>query len=384
MKKIIMIISFLLFGSWLYILIISGINQKISKSIDWLSWVQMTELLSSISISRNPDLVYLVAWWDIMLSRNIWYLAKQEWYNRIFRPWNYNPILSFSWCIWENCVLFFNLESLFNENDCDFPKAWFTFRANTWNIQTLLQLKKNHTLSLSLANNHTVNSQYSWVILTRDLLAQNNVLYAGAGISTWESREFIQIEKNNIKLCIWAYSYDGDFLKAWAWKMAWNNLNESDMKSDLQKMIEYWCDVKIFSLHWWSEYRISPNINQKKIAHNLIDSWADLILWWHSHVPWEFEVYSGKYIFYSFWNFIFDQWWWKTTPGWNYDHIYDYSLKKNTVPTYIWLLAGLKIEKNDKKTKISLDDIKMTTLTDWILQPLDPETYSWILARIRK
>jgi hypothetical protein len=327
--------------------------------------------------------VYLIAWWDIMLSRNIWYLAKNEWYDRIFKTWNYNPITTFQDCEWKDCLLIFNLESLFNENDNDIQKWWFNFRANPQNIQTLLQLRQNHTMMLSLANNHTINTTYSWVVQTKEILDSNDILRAGVWISTWESRKFAIYEKNGVKICFWAYSYDGQFVKVGAWKMSRNKTNEKIMKEDLVLMSETGCDVKILSLHRWSEYRISPNNQQKKLAHNLVDSWADLILGWHSHVPWEYEIYSGKYIFYSFWNFIFDQWWWKWSDL-SYDRIFDYSLNKRTIPTYIWILAWLKIEKNGEEIEISLDKIAMSSMTNWILEPLDDMTYQWILERIKK
>jgi len=297
--------------------------------------------------------------------------------------WNYNPILHFTGCVEENCVLFFNLESLFNEKDNDIQKWWFIFRANTGNLQTLLQLRWNHILSLSLANNHTINTTYSGVALTRSILSENNIYHAWAWLSTWESREFIKIEQNGIKLCIWAYSYEWQFVKVGAGNISWNPNDENQIKEDLQKMKNENCDVKAISLHRWAEYKISPNSEQKRLAYSLIDSWADLILWWHSHVPWDYEIYSWKYIFYSFWNFIFDQWWWRWS-NLNYDRIFDFSLNKKTIPTYIWLLAWLKIEKKRGKTEIILDKFLMTSVDNWILQPVDDETYKWILERITK
>lgn len=161
-------------------------------------------------------------------------------------------------------------------------------------------------------------------------------------------------------------------------------MDEKIMKEDLVLMKDTGCDVKILSIHRGAEYRISPNAQQKNLAHSLIDSGADLILWWHSHVPWEFEIYSWKYVFYSFWNFIFDQTRWKTTPWWNYDHIFDYSLNKNTVPTYISMVAWLNIEKEGTEISINLEKMVMSSLTDGISSPLDAETYLWIMERIQK
>lgn len=367
------------------ILIISATFWNNAKNSDQKeSWIQ--KIYSNIVAVFKPakKSVYLVAGWDIMLSRNIWYFAKKEWYDRIFKTWNYNPVSSFENCSWDDCLLFFNLESLFNENDNDIPKWWFLFRSNPKNVETLNQLKQDHPMVLSLANNHTINTTYDWVVQTKDILDSNGILRVWAWVSPEESRKFAVYEKNWIKICIWAYSYEWQYVKVWAWKISRNKTDEKIMKEDLALMTETGCDAKILSLHRWAEYRISPNAEQKRLAHALIDSWADLILWWHSHVPWDFEIYSGKYVFYSFWNFIFDQSRWKRTPWWNYDHIFDYSLNKKTVPTYISLTAGLNIEKVETWVNITFEKMVMSTITDWIPSPLDAETYSWIMARIQK
>ena len=95
---------------------------------------------------------------DIMLSRNIGWLAKQEGYDRTFSGQNFNPLSRFSCYASGDCLLYFNLESMFSAKDNDQPKGGFTFRANTGNIQTLLDLQGNNELVLSLANNHTNNA----------------------------------------------------------------------------------------------------------------------------------------------------------------------------------------------------------------------------------
>lgn len=367
------------------ILIISTTFWNNAKNSDQKeSWIQ--KIYSNIVAVFKPakKSVYLVAGWDIMLSRNIWYFAKKEWYDRIFKTWNYNPVSSFENCSWDDCLLFFNLESLFNEKDNDIPRWWFVFKSNPKNVETLNQLKQDHPMVLSLANNHTINTTYDWVVQTKEILDSNGILRVWAGVSPEESRKFAVYEKNGIKICIWAYSYEWQYVKVWAWKISWNKTDEKIMKEDLALMAETGCDAKILSLHRWAEYRISPNAEQRRLAHALIDSWADLILWWHSHVPWDFEIYSGKYVFYSFWNFIFDQSRWKRTPWWNYDHIFDYSLNKKTVPTYISLTAGLNIEKVETWVNITFEKMVMSTITDWIPSPLDAETYSWIMERIQK
>jgi hypothetical protein len=136
------------------------------------------------------------------------------------------------------------------------------------------------------------------------------------------------------------------------------------------------CDVKILSLHRGAEYKIHPNQRQRNLAHTLIDNGADVILGGHSHIPGEIESYRGKYIFYSLGNFIFDQGRGKKARGAGFDYIFDYHLQRQTVPTYLAMLAGLKIMKLPTGVKILLDDIAMTSTTDGIHAPLDEETFS--------
>jgi hypothetical protein len=76
-----------------------------------------------------------------MLSRNIGYYNKKSGYDRIFGSGTFNPISQFPTCTTKNCLLFFNLESLFHPKDNDIQMGGFTFRANEKSIETLLQLQ---------------------------------------------------------------------------------------------------------------------------------------------------------------------------------------------------------------------------------------------------
>jgi hypothetical protein len=157
---------------------------------------------------------------------------------------------------------------------------------------------------------------------------------------------------------------------------------ERAVLADLEEMKSLGCDVKILSLHRGAEYRLHPNQRQKNLAHTLIENGADLILGGHSHVPGEIEQYQGKYIFYSFGNFIFDQGRGKKASEVGFDYIYDYELGRRTVPTYISMLAGLQMVKFPNGVKILWDQLEMSTMTDGVHQPLDEETFSGILKEI--
>ena len=337
----------------------------------------------NIKLSFYSDPTYIIAWGDVMLSRNIWYLAKKQWYDRIFKEWNYNPLNKFEKCNPDNCLLFLNLESLFCEPDNDVQMWWFDFRSNTKNIETLVQYRQDKPLLLALPNNHFSNWWYIWLTTTKELLDKNDIYYVWAWLSEDESRRIFTWKNNWINFCLWAYSYDWKSARIRWWLVYWNDINEEKIKSDLQKMVDMNCDVKIISLHRWSEYRFSPNNWQRNLAHNIIDSWADLILGGHSHVPWEFEVYNGKYIFYSLWNFIFDQWWWKRATWTEFNYFYDIDLNRNTVPTYISMLVWLKFEKKlIKWINIELDQIEFSSTTDWLFWDLWKESRDNLLEKI--
>ncbi len=72
---------------------------------------------------------------------------------------------------------------------------------------------------------------------------------------------------------------------------------------------------KIAYVHWGNEFINYPSSQQKKFAHWLIDSGFDLVIGMHPHILQGFEIYKGKYVFYSLGNFVFDMAWEPTHYG---------------------------------------------------------------------
>jgi len=384
MKKIMLVFAIIFLFLFVFTIIAFSKNENLfNPNDDWSILDLKFTVLNPFPKKEKTKSIYLIAGWDIMLSRNIWRLGKLEWYDRIFWSWNYNPINEFNWCNDENCILFFNLESLFYTPDNDIREAWFMFRANPNNVQTLSQLKWNKDLVLSLANNHTINGWFKWIKMTKEILDNYWIHYIWAWFDLEESRKIKIIKKNDIKICSQAYSYDWQYIKVWEWKISWNKINEKDIIEDIHAMKYLDCDVKIIVLHRWAEYRIQPNTSQKNLAKSLVQEWADLIFWWHSHVPWVFTKIDDKFVFYSFGNFIFDQNWGKNSRI-NADYIYDHNLKRNTVATYVSLLWGFKITKSSSGVDIKLDKIIMSEVENWIHSPLNEETYQWIYDKINE
>ena len=65
-------------------------------------------------------------------------------------------------------------------------------------------------------------------------------------------------------------------------------------------------DVKVAYIHWGVEFINRPSVEQMRLAHWLIDLGYDLIVGMHPHILQGYEIYKGKYIFYSLGNFLFN------------------------------------------------------------------------------
>ncbi|HPC34445.1 MAG TPA: CapA family protein, partial [Candidatus Absconditabacterales bacterium] len=286
MKKIMLVFAIIFLFLFVFTIIAFSKNENLFNPNDDGSILDLKfTVLNPFPKKEKTKSIYLIAGGDIMLSRNIGRLGKLEGYDRIFGSGNYNPINEFNGCNDENCILFFNLESLFYTPDNDIREAGFMFRANPNNVQTLSQLKGNKDLVLSLANNHTINGGFKGIKMTKEILDDYGIHYIGAGFDLEESRKIKIIKKNDIKICSQAYSYDGQYVKVGEGKISRNKINENDIIEDIHAMKYLDCDVKIIVLHRGAEYRIQPNTSQKNLAKSLVQEGADLIFGGHSHVP---------------------------------------------------------------------------------------------------
>ena len=64
-------------------------------------------------------------------------------------------------------------------------------------------------------------------------------------------------------------------------------------------------DLIIVILHWGAEEVVLPTSGDVRLAHEIIDYGADLIVGHHAHRIQSVEKYNGKYIFYGLGNFAF-------------------------------------------------------------------------------
>lgn len=80
-----------------------------------------------------------------------------------------------------------------------------------------------------------------------------------------------------------------------------------DLKAEIDSLAD--CDFRIAYVHWGNEFMDRPYIDQKQLAHFLIDCGIDLVVGMHPHVLQGMEIYKGKRIYYSIGNFVFNMAW---------------------------------------------------------------------------
>lgn len=160
---------------------------------------------------------------------------------------------------------------------------------------------------VSLANNHMFDCEKKGIVSTIEFLKQEKIKFTGAGKTTAQALRPAIFNLKNTRIGFLAYNaYPMDWIVLKKDQSAIAFYDSSRAIEAIEKLKKK-ADVIIVSMHWGDEYRKKPNSRQIKIAHQLIDAGADLILGHHPHVLQEIEEYKNGIIVYSLGNFVFDQ-----------------------------------------------------------------------------
>lgn len=173
--------------------------------------------------------------------------------------------------------------------------------------------KANNLTVAALANNHAFDYGIDGMKDTMENLKSNDITPIGAGNSEDEAHAAVVKEVNGRKITILNYmdadnfaEYSQDVMPvAKGSNPGYSAYDSADAKKQISDNND--SDLIIAYMHYGNEYSTSPNENQIKMSHELIDYGADVVIGSHPHVPQGIEMYNGKPIFYSLGNFIFDQ-----------------------------------------------------------------------------
>lgn len=196
---------------------------------------------------------------------------------------------------------------------------------------------------ITLANNHILDYLLPGIQETQQVLADNNILYSGAGEDSYEAYLPLFYNKSGVNIAFLAFSdrtgqYNNyqPYLNAGYNKPGFAYMTPYYVSQQINAVQDY-ADLIVVETHSGSEYSTAPGANYDfwdifagwdpddfnededytpridiphmwdiEIRHHTIDAGADLVICHHPHIVQGFEVYNGKLIAHSLGNFVFD------------------------------------------------------------------------------
>ena len=179
---------------------------------------------------------------------------------------------------------------------------------------TYLLSGANDVVVASQANNHALDYGEAGLNESIRNLKEAGIYVIGAGMNSAEASQPVVIESGDRKIIILNYmdadnfaEYRGVMDPATANSSGYSAYDSELAERQIQEARENGSSIIIAYLHYGNEYSRSPNDNQVKISHELINDGADIVIGSHAHVTQGVEMYNGKPILYNLGNFIFDQ-----------------------------------------------------------------------------
>ncbi|MEK8126380.1 CapA family protein [Paenibacillus filicis] len=171
----------------------------------------------------------------------------------------------------------------------------------------LPELKKAGVDVVNLANNHSMDYGEEGLLDTLDHLDEQGFIRVGAGRDAEEAYKYAIVEHQGMKVAFLGFTR---VLPEVSWLatakkpgLAAAHSNKLSLEAIAKARQE--ADLVVVIAHWGEERNPRPVKTQTDLAHEFIDSGADLVIASHPHVLQGFEQYKGKWVAYSLGNFIF-------------------------------------------------------------------------------
>lgn len=159
---------------------------------------------------------------------------------------------------------------------------------------------------LNLANNHAMDHGLNVFNDTKKQLIDNSIHPLGLKAQGRFNSQPVIFQKDKKRLAFLGYSFNKD--KTPDHRVAYAKGDLARIANDIE-LLKHDTDYIVISCHWGLELMNRPSNHTIKLARDLIDSGADVILGHHSHTLQGVEEYKGKLIIYSLGNFVFDLHW---------------------------------------------------------------------------
>ena len=162
---------------------------------------------------------------------------------------------------------------------------------------------------VSLANNHIGDAGDLGILQTIANLQKRGLKFSGAGKDLAAARRPAVLTAAGTKVAILGYDAIARGYHAGPDETGSAPLARKTVAADIKKARANGADLVIVFPHWGTEYQYRPFQNQQRLARDIIDAGADMIIGNHAHYAAAMEIYKGKPIWYALGNFVFDQTW---------------------------------------------------------------------------
>jgi poly-gamma-glutamate capsule biosynthesis protein CapA/YwtB (metallophosphatase superfamily) len=154
---------------------------------------------------------------------------------------------------------------------------------------------------VTIANNHTFDTENTGFLDTLRSLSAARLPFIGGGHNLAEARKPVILIRNGIRIGFLGYaqfSNMGEPAFAAANRPGIAPMDPILMEEDIRNLRPQ-VDYVAVSIHWGEDKSANVSPANRKLAHELIDAGADIILGSHTPFPKGIEVYHGKTIIYS-------------------------------------------------------------------------------------
>ena len=158
------------------------------------------------------------------------------------------------------------------------------------------------------ANNHAVDRGKAGLERTLTVLDSIGMVRSGVFRDSRERlvRYPLIVEKNGIRLALLNYTYSTNGIRVTPPNIV-NSIDTFAIRQDLQKAATADPDFTIALMHWGSEYQLTENSKQQKLARFLFRNGTDAIFGSHPHVVQPIREIDGKLVVYSLGNMVSNQ-----------------------------------------------------------------------------
>lgn len=159
---------------------------------------------------------------------------------------------------------------------------------------------------VNIANNHLHDYGLAGIKHTLQQLEDNKIQPLGISRAGYFSHNSVVYQTEAATIGLASFTSDEKWVNSILNEKGYtlDFYSKSQIKASIDRL-KGECDLIVLLLHWGFEKHEYPSPKQVEIAKFAVDSGADLIIGHHPHVRQGYQMYKGKYIFYSLGHLFF-------------------------------------------------------------------------------